>query len=455
METQSGGSCWYKLAPYYESLPCGLSSSYPCSTEVKYAIGNCTGTAPPATVSIELNSFVVPSGHGDTYFLPSDVGQPQTGSHVNATYDADTGNNEPAVGKYSPYTFGVDPVWRYSSQNIQFTNSLKMKMSVIIGVSQMLCGIILKWFNSIHFKKWGHIGSVCVPEVLFMSCTFGYMCFLIFLKWSTDYTQGEAGQGQPCWASCPDLGTVEDYGGESCFREPPMVITTLIGMFMGLGAVGQDQTNTYDRCKFYLFESQVTIQVLFLVVAVICIPWLFAVEPILVYREHQAELRAKERLGVIAHQSEDSAEEEELVEEEDEFNMGDVIVGQAIHAIEFILGAVSNTASYLRLWALSLAHSQLSEVFWEYIFKGYEIELLGGTYPGLASNNVAFIVVCYALFFACTIAVLLVMESLSAFLHALRLQWVEFQNKFYHATGNKFAPLDFNDADNIPFDLEQ
>jgi V-type H+-transporting ATPase subunit a len=110
--------------------------------------------------------------------------------------DLETGRTEKIPG--CEYLFGLDHRWYVSRNELTFVNSLKMKTSVILGVSQMIFGILLKCANAIHFGNKLDLFLEGIPQLLFMCFLFGYMNALVIIKWSVDWTESiRSGVGCP------------------------------------------------------------------------------------------------------------------------------------------------------------------------------------------------------------------------------------------------------------------
>uniref|UniRef100_A0A8C1B0J3 V-type proton ATPase subunit a n=2 Tax=Cyprinus carpio TaxID=7962 RepID=A0A8C1B0J3_CYPCA len=297
-----------------------------------------------------------------------------------------------------PYPLGIDPIWNLASNRLTFLNSYKMKMSVIVGIIHMTFGVVLGVFNHLHFRRTFNLYLIFIPELLFLLCLFGYLVFMIIYKWL--------------------FFTVRDS------QTAPSILIHFINMFLMQGDSSQP-----------LYPGQSGFQVFLVLVAVLSVPVLLLGKPLYLYWQH----KGRDRLGMYrGYQRVRRSSEEELslMHAHDMEEGTNVFLHQSIHTIEYCLGCISNTASYLRLWALSLAHAQLSEVLWAMVMRvGLRVD---------TSVGIVFLVPVFGLFAVLTVSILLVMEGLSAFLHALRLHWVEFQNKFYSGAGVKFVPFAFS-----------
>jgi V-type H+-transporting ATPase subunit a len=277
----------------------------------------------------------------------------------------------------------------------------------------------MKGFNAVHFRRPIDFFFEFIPQIILMMCLFGYMDFLIIVKWLTNW-EGNTGAA-------------------------PGIIATMIGMFLKFGEIPTGTDALIESPDYQMWLSQTL-----LLVGLTCVPLMLLVKPLwFLYthpedghghskdghqpllseeegvemsdvsgrdmkpqapEEHKMDKAPKKKEKEPHHQDVDMSGENLLkyveVGSAGTHDFSEIFIHQLIETIEFVLGTVSNTASYLRLWALSLAHSQLAAVFYEKLLAGIALE----ANEGKGSSVMLFLL--FPAFFSFTFFVLMCMDAM-------------------------------------------
>jgi V-type H+-transporting ATPase subunit a len=278
----------------------------------------------------------------------------------------------------------------------------------------------MKGFNAVHFRRPIDFFFEFIPQIVLMMCLFGYMDFLIIVKWLTNW-EGNTGAA-------------------------PAIIATMIGMFLKFGEIPEGTDALVESADYQMWLSQTL-----LLVGLTCVPLMLLVKPLwhlythpedghghskdghqpllneedegvemsdvsgrdmrpAAPEEHKADKDPRKQDKEHQHQDVDMSGENLLKYVEtgggENHDFSEIFIHQLIETIEFVLGTVSNTASYLRLWALSLAHSQLAAVFYEKLLAGIALE----ANEGKGSSIMLFLL--FPAFFSFTFFVLMCMDAM-------------------------------------------
>lgn len=161
------------------------------------------------------------------------------------------------------YPFGVDPIWHGTRTELTFLNSVKMKMSIVMGVVHMTLGIVMSLFNHLYFRDRLSLIFEFIPQMIFLWSLFGYLSFLIIFKWIS--TQHLIARHNPC------------DGHPGCPTAWPDLYNVMIQMVLSPGSVGVND----------MYDGQAFVQVVLLLLAAVAVPTMLLPKPLILKQRHK------------------------------------------------------------------------------------------------------------------------------------------------------------------------
>lgn len=114
----------------------------------------------------------------------------------------------------------------------------------------MTFALCLQLPNHIHFKRPLDIYANFIPQMVFLQSIFGYLVVCIIYKWAVDWSKSAT--------------------------SPPSLLNMLIAMFLSPGTVDPGEQ---------LYPGQSLVQVVLVLLAVICVPWMLCTKPYFQWKE--------------------------------------------------------------------------------------------------------------------------------------------------------------------------